>query len=47
MSKQVVIVGAGVVGCLIAKVLKKHDIPFKILEKNKEIFRTTVGVLNR
>ena len=37
MSKQVVIVGAGVVGCLIAKVLKKHDIPFKILEKNKEI----------
>ena len=34
MSKQVVIVGAGVVGCLIAKVLKKHDIPFKILEKN-------------
>ena len=37
MSKQVVIVGAGVIGCLIAKVLKKHDIPFKILEKNKEI----------
>ena len=37
MSKEVVIVGAGVVGCLIAKVLKKHDIPFKILEKNKEI----------
>ena len=37
MSKEVLIVGAGVVGCLIAKVLKKHDIQFKILEKSKEI----------
>ena len=36
MSREVVIAGAGVVGCLIAKVLKKHNIPFKILEKNPE-----------
>ena len=36
MSREVVIAGAGVVGCLIAKVLKKHKIPFKILEKNPE-----------
>ena len=37
MSKEVVIVGAGVVGCLIAQVLKKHNIPFKILEKSIEV----------
>ena len=37
MSKEVVIVGAGAVGCLIAKVLKKHNIPFKILEKSSEV----------
>ncbi len=37
MSKEAIIVGAGVVGCLIAKVLKKHNIPFKILEKNTEV----------
>ena len=36
MSREVVIAGAGVVCCLIAKVLKKHNIPFKILEKNPE-----------
>ena len=36
MSKEVLIAGAGIVGCLIAKVLKKHNIPFKILEKNIE-----------
>ena len=36
MSREVVIAGAGVVGCLIAKVLKKYNIPFKILEKNSE-----------
>ena len=36
MSREVVIAGAGVVGCLIAKVLRKHNIPFKILEKNTE-----------
>ena len=34
MTKPVLIAGAGVIGCLLAHVLKKHQIPFKILEKS-------------
>ena len=34
MTKPVLIAGAGVIGCLLAHVLKKHDIPYKILEKS-------------
>jgi 2-polyprenyl-6-methoxyphenol hydroxylase-like FAD-dependent oxidoreductase len=34
MSKPVLIAGAGVVGCLLGHVLKKHNIPFKILEQS-------------
>ena len=44
MSKPIVIAGAGVIGCLLGMILKKRDIPFIILEKNKELkkipFRT-------
>ena len=44
MSKPIVIAGAGVIGCLLGMLLKKRDIPFIILEKNKELkkipFRT-------
>ena len=28
MTKPVVIAGAGVIGCILGHVLKKHDIPF-------------------
>ena len=37
MSKPIVIIGAGVIGCLLGMILKKRDIPFTILEKNKEL----------
>ena len=37
MSKPIVIAGAGVIGCLLGMILKKRDIPFTILEKNKEL----------
>ena len=44
MSKPIVIAGAGIIGCLLGMILKKRDIPFIILEKNKELkkipFRT-------
>ena len=44
MSKPIVIVGAGIIGCLLGMILKKRDIPFVILEKNTELkkipFRT-------
>ncbi len=44
MSKPIVIAGAGVIGCLLGMILKKRNIPFIILEKNKELkkipFRT-------
>ena len=44
MSKPIVIAGAGIIGCLLGMILKKRDIPFVILEKNKELkkipFRT-------
>ena len=36
MSKPVIIAGAGIIGCLLGHVLKKHSIPFKILEKSTE-----------
>ena len=44
MSKPIVIAGAGIIGCLLGMILKKRDIPFVILEKNKKLkkipFRT-------
>ena len=44
MVKPIVIAGAGVIGCLLGMILKKRDIPFIILEKNKKLkkipFRT-------
>ena len=44
MVKPIVIAGAGVIGCLLGMILKKRNIPFIILEKNKELkkipFRT-------
>ena len=36
MHKQVVIVGAGVIGCLLGKILKNNSIPFKILERSPQ-----------
>ena len=39
MQKEVLIAGAGVIGCLLGKVLKKKNISFKILEKNSQPFR--------
>ena len=36
MPKPVIIAGAGIIGCLLGHVLKKHSIPFKILEKSTE-----------
>ena len=36
MSKPVIIAGAGIIGCLLGHVLKKYNIPFKILEKSTE-----------
>ena len=36
MIKPVVIAGAGLIGCILGHVLKKHDIPFVIMEKSQE-----------
>ena len=39
MQKEVLIAGAGVIGCLLGKSLKKKNISFKILEKNPQPFK--------
>ncbi len=39
MQKEVLIAGAGVIGCLLGKVLKKKNISFKILEKKSQPFK--------
>ena len=39
MQKEVLIAGAGVIGCLLGKVLKKKNISFKILEKGSQPFK--------
>ena len=40
MQKEVLIAGAGVIGCLLGKVLKKKNISFKILEKTLNLLKT-------
>jgi len=49
MSNQILIVGSGVNGLVLAKVLQQRDIPFLILEKNSQFFENperTVALTN-
>ena len=49
MANQILIVGSGVNGLVLAKVLQQRDIPFLILEKNSQFFENperTVALTN-